>query len=198
MKVEYNDDSDESAIDDLCDQHGDDDADGNDGGLAETGGEDFQWLFKMLATMGTLIRIMGTLMRTIRIKGMMGMMGMMVMMGVWPLLPCWDLASAAFFWATNSNGKAALLLFMVVMMMITVVLTMKAIIIIIMILSDNDKIMGISFRRNSDHCLVLAVCQSVNARCQFCSNFWICQSCYMDIPNLLNGFVKMVTWISHG
>ena len=32
----------------------------------ETGGDDFQWLLKMLAKMGTLIRTMGTLMRTIR------------------------------------------------------------------------------------------------------------------------------------
>ena len=38
----------------------------------------------------------------------------------------------------------------------------------IMILSDNDKILGIFIRRNSDHCLVLSVCQSVNARCEFC------------------------------
>ena len=36
IKVEANDDIDESAIDDLCDQHGDDDADSNDGGLAES------------------------------------------------------------------------------------------------------------------------------------------------------------------
>ena len=69
-------------MDDLCDQHGNDDADSNDSRLAETGGDDFQWLFKMLATMGTLIRIMGTLMRTIRMKGMMRMMGIMGMMGM--------------------------------------------------------------------------------------------------------------------
>ena len=71
IKVEDNDDSNESAIDDLCDKHGDDYADSNDARLSETGGDDFQWLFKMLATMGTL-------MRTIRMVRMMGMMGMMV------------------------------------------------------------------------------------------------------------------------
>ena len=82
IKVDYNDDSDESAIDGLCDKHGENDADSNDSRLAETGGDDFQWLFKMLATMGTLIRTMGTLMRTIRMKGMMRMMGMMGMTGM--------------------------------------------------------------------------------------------------------------------
>ena len=109
IKVEDNDDSNESAIDDLCDKHGDDYADSNDARLAETGGDDFQWLFKMLATMGTLMRTI-RMVRMMGMMGMMGLMGMMGMMGVWPLLPCWDLASAAFFWATNSNGKAALLL----------------------------------------------------------------------------------------
>ena len=70
--------------------------------------------------------------------------------------------------------ESGIIAFMVVMMMmITVVVTMKT----IMILSDNGKILGISIRRNSDHCHVLSVRQSVNARCQFCSNCWICQSC---------------------
>ena len=56
IKVDYNDDSDESAIDGLCDKHGENDADSNDSRLAETGGDDFQWLFKMLATMHYGIR----------------------------------------------------------------------------------------------------------------------------------------------
>ena len=34
---------------------------------------------------------------------------------------------------------------------------------------------------------------SVGPSCEFCSNCWICQSCYMDFSKLLDGFVKIDT-----
>ena len=48
---------------------------------------------------------------------------------------------------------------------------------------------AIFFGPESDHCLVLSVCQS-----PFLSK--ICQSFYMDFSKLLHGFVKIDTWIS--
>ena len=38
-------------------------------------------------------------------------------------------------------------------------------------------------------------CQSVNSLVVFCSNCWICQSCYMDLSKLIHGFLQIVTWI---
>ena len=48
---------------------------------------------------------------------------------------------------------------------------------------------------NSDHCLALSVTESVSPLVEFCLN-WICQSCYMHIFKLSDGFVKNVIWIS--
>ena len=44
----------------------------------------------------------------------------------------------------------------------------------------------------SDHCLALKVSRLL----EFCSNCWICQSCYMNFSMLFNVFVKIDTWIS--
>ena len=50
-------------------------------------------------------------------------------------------------------------------------------------------------RPKSDHGLALSVSPSVTGLVEFCSNRWICQSCYMDISKLLHGFVRIFTWI---
>ena len=51
----------------------------------------------------------------------------------------------------------------------------------------------------SDHCLALP-CKpfrhSVTGLVEFLSNFWICQSFYMDFSQLLYGFLKIDRWIS--
>ena len=70
--------------------------------------------------------------------------------------PMLGLGIRGLFLGHKFKWESGIIAFMVVvMMMITVVVTMKA----IMILSDNDKILGISIRPNSDHCLVLSVHQ---------------------------------------
>ena len=43
--------------------------------------------------------------------------------------------------------------------------------------------------------IIALPCHSVSALVKFCSNCQICQSCYMDLSKLLDGFVKGVTWI---
>ena len=49
----------------------------------------------------------------------------------------------------------------------------------------------------SDPSSIIAMpCGWVSRLVEFCSNCWYCQSCYMELSNLFNGFVKINTWIS--
>ena len=44
--------------------------------------------------------------------------------------------------------------------------------------------------------IIALPCHSVSALVKFCSNCQICESCYMDLSKLLDGFVNIDTWIS--